>query len=201
LFGCWFSLGLILSGNEVSQILLSVILAYFGGQRNRPRLIAWGVVFCSLSCFILAMPHFIFGAGDDALKLTKEWFANSNVTTIDDREADKLTRKANRLCMLESLDKECNDEIESILPLILIFLSQFVLGIGNTLYYALGQTYLDDNTKKTNSPLLMSYAFTFRTLGPGKLIIEFHQFPNKFHYCLHPSNWIWSWIRVFKDVY
>jgi hypothetical protein len=123
------------------------------------------------------MPHFIFGAGDDALKLTKEWYVNSNVTSIDGREADKLTRKANRLCVLESLDKECNDEIESIWPLILIFLSQFVLGIGNTLYYALGQTYLDDNTKKTNSPLLMSYAFTFRTLGPGMLNIKLPQFP------------------------
>lgn len=30
-----FNAGLILSGNEVSQILLSVLLAYFGGQRNR----------------------------------------------------------------------------------------------------------------------------------------------------------------------
>lgn len=62
----------------------------------------------------------------------------------------------------------CNGEIESITPLVLIFLSQFVLGIGNTLYFALGQTYLDDNTKKKNTPLLLSYAFAFRTSGPGK---------------------------------
>jgi Organic Anion Transporter Polypeptide (OATP) family len=27
--------GIILSGNEISQILLSVVLSYFGGQRNR----------------------------------------------------------------------------------------------------------------------------------------------------------------------
>ena len=54
----------------------------------------------------------------------------------------------------------------SIVPLILIFSSQFVLGIGNTLYYSLGQTYLDDNTKKTNIPQLLGYAFALRTLGP-----------------------------------
>jgi hypothetical protein len=43
----------------------------------------------------------------------------------------------------------------SIMPLILIFLSQFVLGIGSTLYYALGQPYLDDNVKKTQTPMLL----------------------------------------------
>lgn len=160
---------MILSGNEVSQILLSVILAYFGGQRNRPRFIAWGVICCALSCFILAFPHFIYGAGEDALRLTKEWLESSNTTELlDNNAADTKFRKSNRLCMLESLDKDCNDEITSILPLILIFISQFVLGIGNTLYYALGQTYLDDNTKKTNTPLLLAYAYSFRTIGPGK---------------------------------
>lgn len=69
--------------------------------------------------------------------------------------------------MKEEQEQECNDEIDTIVPLVLIFLSQFVLGIGNTLYYALGQTYLDDNTKKTNTPLLLSYAFALRTAGPA----------------------------------
>lgn len=48
----------------------------------------------------------------------------------------------------------------------LIFLSQFVLGIGNTLYYSLGQTYLDDNTKKTNTPMMLAYAMSLRMFGP-----------------------------------
>jgi len=30
-----------------------------------------------------------------------------------------------------------------------------VLGIGSTLYYALGQPYLDDNVKKTRTPMLL----------------------------------------------
>lgn len=65
--------GLVISGNEISQILFSVILSYAGGQRNRPRWLAWGVVFCAMSCFILASPHFIYGPGEDALHLTKEY--------------------------------------------------------------------------------------------------------------------------------
>lgn len=78
--------------------------------------------------------------------------------------------------MKEDLKQECDDMFESIVPLVLIFISQFVLGIGNTLYYALGQTYLDDNTKKTNTPLLLSYAFALRTLGPGEKFLK----PNVF---------------------
>lgn len=40
------------------------------------------------------------------------------------------------------------------------------MGIGNTLYYSLGQTYLDDNTKKSNTPMMLAYAFSLRMLGP-----------------------------------
>ncbi|KAG5676086.1 hypothetical protein PVAND_005940 [Polypedilum vanderplanki] len=159
--------GIILSGNEISQILLSVILAYIGGNSNRPRFISIGVIFCALSCFILAMPHFIYGAGEDALKLTKEYVESSNISTIDHSIVAKMEQRSNRLCIDEPIEQQCDDEIESILPLILIFLSQFVLGIGNTLYYALGQTYLDDGvTKKKNTPLFLACVFSLRTIGP-----------------------------------
>lgn len=52
------------------------------------------------------------------------------------------------------------------MPLVLIFMSQFVLGIGTTLYYTLGQSYLDDNTKKTNTPMMLAYAMSLRMFGP-----------------------------------
>uniref|UniRef100_A0A182NNV3 Solute carrier organic anion transporter family member n=1 Tax=Anopheles dirus TaxID=7168 RepID=A0A182NNV3_9DIPT len=160
--------GIILSGNEISQILLSLILSYVGGHRNRPRWIAWGVVFCALSCFILALPHFIYGAGDEALQLTKEYIREREEDEARIRAHQNLTimvKSTNRLCLDASSPKECLETI-SVVPLVLIFLSQFVLGIGNTLYYSLGQTYLDDNTKKTNTPLMLAYASSLRTFGP-----------------------------------
>lgn len=74
--------------------------------------------------------------------------------------------KSNKLCQSSSKSEENCDETFSYIPLILIFLSQFVVGIGNTLYYALGQSYLDDNTHQKNTPLLFGYAFTMRMFGP-----------------------------------
>lgn len=76
-------------------------------------------------------------------------------------------------------DEEC-DELFSYVPLILIFLSQFILGIGNTLYYSLGQSYLDDNTKKTNTPLMLGYAFALRMLGPMVGFVLSYSFLNMY---------------------
>lgn len=73
-----------------------------------------------------------------------------------------------KLCLANRIideDESC-DQLFSVVPLVLIFLSQFILGIGNTLYYSLGQSYLDDNTKKTNTPMMLGCAFALRMVGP-----------------------------------
>lgn len=141
--------GLMLTGNEISQILLSLILSYHGAHRNRPRWIAWGVAFSALSCFVVALPHFIYGPGSDALTLTKEF--GLYVKNVSNSTKDNLCgSRAEETCELQETAGDF-----SIVPLVLVFLSQFILGIGNTLYFSLGQTYLDDNTKKTETPVLL----------------------------------------------
>ncbi|XP_055380760.1 solute carrier organic anion transporter family member 74D [Condylostylus longicornis] len=226
--------GIILSGNEISQILFSIILSYYGGKRNRPRWISWGITFCAMSCFIIALPHFIYGAGDDILRLTKEYEVeneninyNKNFIIKPNNEQEYLLRNtsdsvsnmintfnknsselnsnrnqalcnskrissfllsassstfppngiqpsfSNNLSSLVIIPKisnefECNKNeiVMYVVPLVLVFFSQFVLGIGNSLYYALGQTYLDDNTNKTKTPLMLAFAMTLRMIGP-----------------------------------
>ncbi|KAJ6647832.1 Solute carrier organic anion transporter family member 5A1 [Pseudolycoriella hygida] len=159
---------IILSGNEISQILLSLILSYTGGQRNRPRYIAWGVVFCALSCFILALPHLIYGPGQEALELTKEYVCEYNSSSAANstlKVPQNPPTGSNKLCLGIVKAENC-DEIFSIVPLALLFLSQFVLGIGNTLYYSLGQSYIDDNTSRAKTPMMLAYAMSLRTFGP-----------------------------------
>lgn len=69
--------------------------------------------------------------------------------------------KNSKLCQSTAKKADECDEVFSYVPLVLIFLSQFVLGIGNTLYYSLGQSYLDDNTKQRNTPLMLETWFSF----------------------------------------
>lgn len=154
--------GIVMSGNEISQILLSLTLSYYGGQGNRPLWIAWGVAFSGLSCYILALPHLVYGPGKDALALTREYLDMTAYNMTPASRDDTLA-----VCSSEDYEKECGGEELSTMPLVLIFLSQFVVGIGSTLYYALGQPYLDDNVKKTKTPMLLGCVLAFRTLGPA----------------------------------
>lgn len=72
----------------------------------------------------------------------------------------------NKLCQNStSTSDDCDEEFSNV-PLVLIFFSQFVLGIGNTLYYSIGQTYIDDNSEQHKSPILLSYAYAIRIFGP-----------------------------------
>lgn len=150
-----------MSGNEVSQIILSLVLSYYGGNKNRPRWIGIGVAFCAMSCFILALPHLVYGAGHDALQLTQEYGAMVNSTI-------SMKGSAQELCLLVENGEDCSvDNTFAKMPLALIFISQFVLGIGTTLYYSLGQTYLDDNTNKNKTPLMLGCVLALRTVGPA----------------------------------
>lgn len=140
------------------------MLSYAGGNRNRPLWVAAGVTFQAISCLILAAPHFIYGAGEEALQLTKEYNMNIDLSALNST-ATEIKRSRNYLCLSMRQEDDC-DELFNIVPLVLIFLSQFVLGIGNTMYYSLGSTYMDDNTKKTNTPMMFAYAMALRMLGP-----------------------------------
>lgn len=75
-------------------------------------------------------------------------------------------KESNKLCQLATEPSEDCVEIFSYVPLMMIFLSQFVLGIGNTLYLALGQSYLDDSTQHKRSPMVFAYALVMRMIGP-----------------------------------
>lgn len=144
--------GVILSGNEISQIL-SLILTYYGGYGHRPKWIAVGVGCSALSCLVLAMPHFMYGPGKNALALTEEYFLDHNYFVNETSSSSKDLA----ICPRTDVPAHCDASTKSgiLLPRLLIFLSQFILGIGTTLYYSLGQTYLDDNTKKKNTPMLL----------------------------------------------
>ncbi|CAL8069741.1 unnamed protein product [Orchesella dallaii] len=212
--------GIVMTGNEMSQIIFSLILAYYGGRGHRPRWMAAGVLISAASCFVLASPHFFYGPGSDSLSLTEEYahlfetqdgsdslsMTTENARLLETTGSDFLklneerehlsgasdvsttlssilgfnttvasTAKAAKsnvqLCKRgqdapKSKLTDCEASDTSIVPLILIFLSQFVSGIGVLLFYTLGGPYLDDNIKKTKSPMLFGITMSMRLVGP-----------------------------------
>ncbi|XP_048504737.1 solute carrier organic anion transporter family member 74D isoform X2 [Athalia rosae] len=154
--------GIMLCGNEISQVL-SLVLVFYGSTGHRPRWIAVGVGLSAAACFVLAAPHFIYGPGKDALALTQEHLDQTLLNATTSKPEESL------VCPRQSGPKICDEDDFSdsgILPRLLVFGSQFVLGIGTTLYYGLGQAYMDDNSKKKSAPMLLGVTFALRTIGP-----------------------------------
>lgn len=108
------------------------------------------------------LPHFLYGPGEDALLLTKEYGAKpENSSYIPDKY-----RKF--LCLgKESRDDECEDADGNFAPQALLFIAQLVSGVGGSLYYTLGVSYMDDNIQKSKTPALISFSYFLRMLGPA----------------------------------
>ncbi|XP_046644300.1 solute carrier organic anion transporter family member 74D-like [Daphnia pulicaria] len=142
--------GILLSGNEVSQILLSLVITYFGGHGHRPRLAALGVVFSGVASIIVIVPHFVYG----------QFATATNVT----RSFDVCSTSTDSVMPTMNPEDSCDAPIG---PMIYIFMSQFVSGIGTTLFSILGITYLDDNVKRKQTPMLIGIMSSLRLIGPA----------------------------------
>nr|XP_053647821.1 solute carrier organic anion transporter family member 4A1-like [Cherax quadricarinatus] len=101
--------GTILSGNDISQVILAMILGYYGNYGHRPRWLGFGVLCAAVSCFVAALPHFIYGPGQDAVDIVDATYTGlgnlvDNVTGV--------ARKAKRteVCFSGgSQDAACQD--------------------------------------------------------------------------------------------
>ena len=69
---------MITTGNNVSSLIVSSFLAYYAGKGHRPRWIGFGLFTITLFCVFSVIPHFLYGPGEQALKLTKEYGGKEN---------------------------------------------------------------------------------------------------------------------------
>lgn len=133
--------------------MVSVILSYYAGRGHRPRWMALGMYTVVLFCLLTALPHFLYGPGSDALSLTFEHKTNENSSTIT------LLSQQHRKILCHQRNKttsECEIEDSNYSLTLILFIAQFISGIGGSLYYTLGVSYMDDNIKKSKTPALFS---------------------------------------------
>ncbi|XP_032662580.1 solute carrier organic anion transporter family member 74D-like [Odontomachus brunneus] len=157
--------GLITVGNDISQLFVSVVLSYYAARGHRPRWIAFGIYTVVLFCCLTMLPHFLYGPGEDALSLTKEYGGKPqntlNMSVIPDKH-----RKF--LCLTkETRGNDCEVDDVNFAPQVLLFIAQLVSGVGGSLYYTLGVSYMDDNIQKSKTPALISFSYFLRMLGPA----------------------------------
>ena len=51
--------GLIASSNDFFAFFLVLIVSYYGGRRNKPKLIGLGIFTLGIGSFVFALPHFL----------------------------------------------------------------------------------------------------------------------------------------------
>lgn len=142
------------------------MLAYYAGKGHRPRWIGFGLFTIVAFCLLTALPHFLYGPGEQALSLTKEHGASENdesTLEILEREQMKTLCRTNVTAGIA----ECEVEEGTVMPQVLLFAGQLVAGVGQSLYYTLGAAYIDDNVKKSKTPALISLSYFLRLLGPA----------------------------------
>ncbi|KAH8401560.1 hypothetical protein KR009_006472, partial [Drosophila setifemur] len=149
--------GIISVGNDISTMLTAAILGYYAGNGHRPRWMGIGlltiVAFCLLTCSL----HFIYGAGEDALKLTRE-YGQINET---------LARKERDQKLCQPTAGGCVQEVGQWVPQLFLFVAQLISGVGQALFYTLGIAYMDDNGTKSKTPAMLSLSTFLRMLGPA----------------------------------
>uniref|UniRef100_A0A1B6FLD6 Solute carrier organic anion transporter family member n=1 Tax=Cuerna arida TaxID=1464854 RepID=A0A1B6FLD6_9HEMI len=155
--------GIIMTGSDVTVLTVAILLNYYGGRGHRPRWIAFGIFTTVGFCLMNALCHFLYGPGEDALLLTKEFGGDYNANNTD-LLIDAENRKS--LCQRDRISEDCVTGAGNLAPQIILFMAHFISGIGGSLYYTLGVSYMDDNTSRSKSPILVSISFFMRMLGP-----------------------------------
>jgi sodium-independent organic anion transporter len=134
------------SGNEISQIFLLVVLPLIGKVRRRPLWLGLANVVSAMGTLLIALPHFTArGSTFHLEKKSGEDFCDGTV------------------------EENCEDgeQAKDFFSMSIIFIGIFITGIGNSLFWTLGLPYIDDNSKKKDSPLRMSFAMAARVVGPS----------------------------------
>ncbi|XP_039275569.1 solute carrier organic anion transporter family member 74D [Nilaparvata lugens] len=152
--------GIIMVGNDISVLFITILLSYYAGRGHRPRWVAMGIYTVVVFCLMNALPHLLYGPGEDALLLTKEYGSKSNMSVSVFEKENRRT-----LCQSEAGDVDCSNG--SMAPAVILFIAQLISGVGGSLYFTLGVSYMDDNIKKSKTPALISFSYFLRMLGPA----------------------------------
>lgn len=116
-------------------------------------------------CCLTMLPHFLYGPGQDALLLTKEYGAKNPNTSTSYTIPEKMKKF---LCKTgDNQGQDCEEADGNFAPQVLLFIAQLVSGVGGSLYYTLGVSYMDDNIQKSKTPALISFSYFLRMLGPA----------------------------------
>ncbi|KAK7869950.1 hypothetical protein R5R35_013725 [Gryllus longicercus] len=154
--------GIISGAWDMGSLVSVLFIGYFGVKGNKMRIIGVGSLLVATSCFIRLLPHALYGPGSDVLELTYEHWTGDSLLNITN-----VSNLGLPVCGSPELSTDCTEATSTVsVPAIIMYVAQFIQGIGCSVYWTLGLTYLDDNITKDKAPLAHATTQCIRLLGP-----------------------------------
>ncbi|XP_050026644.2 solute carrier organic anion transporter family member 74D-like [Dermacentor andersoni] len=192
--------GVILIADNISALFASLLIGYYATKISRPKIIAFGVWVSVLGCFCSVLPYIIYGPG----------FINQGGPTSGAKSDVASHNSRAQLKFCTAAEEDFNEGASSvtgetpaptaIVAVCLLFLANFLNGIGGTAFYISGATYTDDNVKKKNSPVYFSLIMSLRLVGPmlgyvsASVCLSIYESPfEKPGITRKHPNWIGAW--------
>ncbi|XP_033735056.1 solute carrier organic anion transporter family member 4A1-like isoform X2 [Pecten maximus] len=125
---------IIASANDFGALVVLIFISYYGGQRNKPRIMAAGVFLMSIGSLIFSLPHFV---GDKYTYTSSDGLNGTQNLCLKD-SSDDITN----VCQGEIPDNSVYDGYYAC-----FLIGQAFLGIGAVPMFTIGLTYIDDNCK------------------------------------------------------
>lgn len=151
--------GLILMTANIAAVLIVLIIGYFNGKSHRPKWIAGSILMTVVSCFLSAVPYFVYGKDTHLFVSRNHSYSMFGLTDYDFCEHNPIRS--------DNCDKIKEFTSESAVAISLFFVASFLEGIGSSGFYSLGTPYLNDNIKQKDSSLYLSSIYSLRLFGPS----------------------------------
>ncbi|XP_021348100.1 solute carrier organic anion transporter family member 4A1-like isoform X2 [Mizuhopecten yessoensis] len=143
---------IIASSNDFGALIVLIFISYYGGQRNKPRIMAAGVFLMSVGSLIFSLPQFL---GDKYMYTVSD---GSNGT-----QNVCLTGKSNTssgACEAGQSDNSVSNWYYTC-----FLIGQGFLGIGAVPMFTIGLTYIDDNCKPKLTSFYIGCTFCSAAVG------------------------------------
>ncbi|XP_059171963.1 solute carrier organic anion transporter family member 2B1-like [Physella acuta] len=156
--------GLILAANDVGFLICVLFVSYSAPKLHLPRSLGVATITFGVSGLACSLPHFIFGARTDTGQL------QTNVTssrTLYGAMCDGQNQTFNKCGSAEDKESHMTSENTAIISLVIIFLGMMIQGFGKAPRTAFTVTYIDNNTKKTNTGIFIGIIISLGIFGPA----------------------------------
>ncbi|XP_052031164.1 solute carrier organic anion transporter family member 1A5 isoform X3 [Apodemus sylvaticus] len=142
---------------DQGNLLLIILVSYFGTKLHRPIMIGVGCVVMGLGCFLMSLPHFLMG----------RYEYETTISPTSNLSSNSFLCMENRSHTLKPTQDpaECVKEMKSLMW-IYVLVGNIIRGIGETPIMPLGISYIEDFAKSENSPLYIGILETGKMIGP-----------------------------------